>query len=531
MLRNVATIVALAMIGVCLATTPLLADSVKLKNEKTLEGIILFEDGKILILENPDFGFKEVHRSEIAMIVRKSFPEPGKEKGAVVVTLDNRKVYKGTIIESDSDSVTLEIPEVGRKVFRRSEIKEIAARRDKEFPRPNPTVHGKFAILMVQLQSEKPISLKKLKSELVKLEAPVVPSLLRYLDMKPENSAIGTLLDILVKFKDDQTVGYLKFFLDSDSKDIQLAVVHVLGNIGDAEAVKALLPPLLGKDTQLGRAAGKAIKAILQKEPDNHKVIRVLHNAAKSAEASVKVRIINCLAFSRSRLAAAVLLEFLGEWEKTSVKRAVINAIGVLCFADSGICSAIRPFLKHKNKQLRKEAALTLGKLQDLESGKGLISLLKDKDKGVRGNAYWALKKITGLKFPPSYDRWKDWWDKEYKKINDERKALLKQLHSNTPRKMIKAIPKLAGVQLCRKEIASALLEYITYGNSDIQIEVCKALGRMKAREAVPKLVERLSDYDDKVAAAAHKALQAITGKKLPASKVEWQKWLASQGR
>jgi HEAT repeat protein len=518
------------IVSICIfiAVTPLQADEIKLKNETVFTGKIVYEDNKRLILENPDYGFLGFSKSEIGIISRKEFPEPGKEKGIVVITLHTGKKYKGTVVDANEEIISIEIPETGRKTLMRSKIKNILTERDKELPVTISRTHGRFALLVIQLD-EKSISLAEFKKQLVKLSSPVVSSLLRYLSMKPKTALINLSVEVILQFKNETTINHLVYLMAVTTTEVQLAIINALGKIGDSNAVEALVQIMLGDNKQLGSLAERAVRTILQKNPEDSNLINVLHNAAKSAEPIGKIRILNCLGFSRSRLAAGALLEFLGEWEKNTVKRTALTALGKLGFRESSICKAIRPFLKHKDDQVRKEAALALGRLQDFESGKELIELLKDKNRGVRKNTYWALRNITGLKFPLHYDRWKIWWDNELKELKAKRGKYLIELRSGEMKKKINAIKALARLKLGKKEIAEALLEYIDLGDTETRVEICKALGQIKEQVALPHLVKCLEDYEQKVKDAACEALRAVTGKDFPPEKDKWEKWFRSR--
>jgi HEAT repeat protein len=207
---------------------------------------------------------------------------------------------------------------------------------------------------------------------------------------------------------------------------------------------------------------------------------------------------------------------------------AAVIAVGRLGFNDDDTCIEVRRLLKSEDTQVKREAALALGRLQDLESVDSLIGLLKDENRGIRKNAHWALRSITGLRFPDNYTRWKVWWDKESGKHKKQRESLMFKLRTGTNEEKLEVIDKLAGIRLGTKKITVVLLEQMASGDKRIRIKACKALAGMNARDAVPDLIRNLDEIDMSVQKAVHSALKTITGQDLPPERKQWEKWLRS---
>lgn len=573
-MRNQIRILLLTIIGICLSTPALHADTVKLKDGKVYQGVeVVSEDENTVIIRHPHTGYEVISRSDILEIVRGSLPakkkkptqkkKPPQSKKAPkkkrptadVIELKDGRVYRGKIVKEDSQTVMLRHPQRGYMEFSRSKISRITRApavkppeekkpTHKEKPSPgkddrkqaqtlperDPEAQSKFSTLLGKLQGDPPISPKELAAQLVKLGRPVVPSILRYLNEKPKESIVNVLVDVLVRFRDEKTASYLKNFLNSEFRKVRLAAVRGLQSVGDSAVTETLLRLISGEDRDLVTAAQKALTAILRRESDNRQLFELMRTTAFSAKPSTKTRILKCLGSSDSHLAVDVLLEFTTDRE-SSVKTAAIVSLGMLGFGESRICAAIRHFLQDEAAQVRREAALALGRLQDIESMKELISLLDDKNRGVQANTHWALKNITGLRFPPNAARWKHWWNNELQKQKADRDALLQQLRYGTRKEIVEAIDRLTALRLGKKEIIRAFLDSMTYGDTEIRVKICQALGNMKAREAVGELIEILDDPYPPITNAAHKALRAITGKDLPAESSAWKEWAASGRR
>jgi len=432
-------------------------------------------------------------------------------------------VHKGKIYSEDREKVILQDPEEGFKVFKRSDIAQIIrdnpVKEDK-----NEEIRAKFVELLNKLKEEK-ISAQEFADQLVKLGKPIVSVLLDYLKNKPEEHCLEAIVDVLVRLKDKDTISHLKEFSKSKSKPLSKAAVAGIRQIGDPAALEALVELMSDKDKDVSGSASKSFTQLLAEKPDDTWLFNRLRNMLSSAKPPAKKHIINCLIPTKSKQAVRLLLEVIKDsWEKTDIRVTAVTAVGRFGFSEPDICDEIRNLLEDKEPELRKTAAQALGNLDDAESIEELIELLKDQDKDVREYTHSALKLITGLKFPLNHPRWAVWNKMEWKDIKARRTALLENLSSNNKDKVVDAIHELAKISIGKKQIVSAFLELLDCGISEVRQEACTALGSMKAKEAVSKLVEKLDDYDGKVRAAAHNALQKITGKNLPLQKDEWEK-------
>jgi len=69
--------------------------------------------------------------------------------------------------------------------------------------------------------------------------------------------------------------------------------------------------------------------------------------------------------------------------------------------------------LKDEDSSVRKNAAMTLGLLQDSRAVESLIETLKDRNRDVRQMAAFALAGMTREYFGTDHVKWQRWWEQQ----------------------------------------------------------------------------------------------------------------------
>ncbi len=80
--------------------------------------------------------------------------------------------------------------------------------------------------------------------------------------------------------------------------------------------------------------------------------------------------------------------------------------------AASGAASALLPLLEDEDSTVRFKTAWALGQIDEPLAVGDLIEALNDKSSQVKSAAHKSLKKLTGEDFGRSYDKWKEWHDR-----------------------------------------------------------------------------------------------------------------------
>lgn len=173
----------------------------------------------------------------------------------------------------------------------------------------------------------------------------------------------------------------------------------------------------------------------------------------------------------------------------------------------------IRPLLDPLRPELGRAAALALGALGDIEAVPELAALLEE-GPGLRANAHWALRRITGLAIPPEREAWDGWFGAELAWFEREGEAALAQLAAGGPSELAAAFHALAPHLLAREELVQTLLERVWDDDPAVRILAIRALGSHGDRRAIPELGQLRDAPEVELAAAAREALQRLSGRR-----------------
>ena len=185
----------------------------------------------------------------------------------------------------------------------------------------------------------------------------------------------------------------------------------------------------------------------------------------------------------------------------------------------------LRPYLSKGSLNLRRDAVLAVGKLEDWHAIDYLIELLDDRDAQTRKSALWSLRQITGRSFTASKKRWRAWVATEREWFENEAPHYFQNLSSPHRELVIRAISELSQVRYMRPLVARRMRFMLNSKDTEIQRIACEGLAQLGAPEAVLDLLTLL-EGEHYARNAAVRALVTITGKELPARKDAWEEYL-----
>lgn len=194
---------------------------------------------------------------------------------------------------------------------------------------------------------------------------------------------------------------------------------------------------------------------------------------------------------------------------------------------DPETTAGIRQRLTASLPEVRREAALALGRLADATSVPELLRRLSDDNEGAREAAHWALKSITGLRLSLNAERWQRWHEGELAWWQSRGEDLVDALESAPRPQTLAGIREAAARRLFRHQIAERLVALLRSDDREVVVASVGALGSMGTRIAVEPLIELLDHGDESIRNAAWLALKAITGLTLGHNSAEWRESLS----
>jgi hypothetical protein len=306
------------------------------------------------------------------------------------------------------------------------------------------------------------------------------------------------------------------------------AALGCIGAVGQANDLMqlfglALAPEELQLDPRLAAALRRAVTAVVARDSRTVQHLVTLRRVTRPELLSVLVEAVGA---SRDARGLAYLSE-IAYWHE-DLSLAVLSQVPLLGpSGDEATDGEMRVRLRTQLDESRPghcRAAITaLAALEDEQSIGTLITLLDSESTGVRDNAHWALRRLTGLGLAPESAGWSKWHQGElYWKVRHEAREF-QRLRDKDPAVAAAALRTILTHPLARKELAAALPDLLKSRYPAIRVLACNTLASVRATDSVGKLVWALEDANPEVAQAAHAALRALTKLDLPCEPLAWQ--------
>lgn len=318
---------------------------------------------------------------------------------------------------------------------------------------------------------------------------------------------------------------------ESRSKPVALAVlafVHVRGHARDVQLACDAVRAHAADDVVAG-AFEAALAALLARDES---AIGGLGAALGAAPQPLRERFVRALEAAGGRDAA----ETLATWAEAhrDLRRSALARLGRLAAKldqphPPQIVAPVRRILESGEPDALPEAVLCAGKLEDALAIPALIALLEHFHAGVRIDAHWALRRITGLDLPPTPARWTAWYAEEETFWLDHALPTWEALASPDRGVRMKALGQVSKLRLRRHVVAGHLAPAVLHDDEAFAVLVARELGRLRSPLAREALLAALETGSGERAAAAGKALRAIEGLDLPDDAAAWRDALAAR--
>lgn len=314
----------------------------------------------------------------------------------------------------------------------------------------------------------------------------------------------------------------------ADTRDLA-AALRGLGAVGVDRDLELILDQRFERDAELepwlAEAFQKGLAGILRRDPDampfltlrwrnvDPALLSPLVSALGEAGDPRGVEILGDVITWHSHLASAAVgqLRRLGPHPSPEVNEEIANDLRPALDAWSSSPGDLRAVI------------LAIGELQDFHSIPVLIELMRDEASGLRANALWALRRMTGMTLGEDPDFWSDWYEAEQAWFLDERSRVRSQLELSDPAQVARALRDYSSHRMFRHELAEDLATVLWRDETHLRTLACSVLAQLGSPRPVRDLVALLEESQEEVREAAHGALMAITGLDLPVDAQAWR--------
>lgn len=290
-------------------------------------------------------------------------------------------------------------------------------------------------------------------------------------------------------------------------------------------------PEELELDERLARALRRAVTTLLAHDPRGFEQLVTLRRITRPELLPVLVEAVGA---SRDPHGLLYLSE-IAYWHEGLVLLVMSQVPLLGTAADEAVNDALRvrlrPYLDEGKPGHCRAAVTALEALADLDSIGPLIALLDSESAGLRQNAHWALRSLTGLELSANQETWARWHQAELAWLVRSKPREFQRLRDGDAATVSDALRTILEHPLARAEFASALPELLKNRFPAIRALACQTLADLDATDAVEKLVWALEDPTPEVSQAAHAALRSLTRLDLPRDPLAWQSATNSEPR
>lgn len=344
-------------------------------------------------------------------------------------------------------------------------------------------------------------------------------------DGAPTNRTESTLLYVFEHTPAARLTPLLESQVTAESSvRARLAALRILATTASARDFRLIcrLATTDPVDSSLERALETTLDALVGRD---QAIFSVLERAYPTASVGVRRVFIRVLSRTHTRDSLRLLSRVL--YREDELRPLLLVTIGRMSCdlprpIGEDVLSNVRRFLIEADPLALPEVILAVGYLDDDESIPQLIALLRCPRRGLRANALWSLRRITGLGIAETPERWTTWYQSEREWWQHEWPSKLAGLRSASPDKAKVALMEIATRHLFRHALAKAVVELATHDDAGVATLACTTLAQLASRAAVPGLIDALDHDDAIVRMAAWNALRAITKKDLPPAAVAW---------
>jgi hypothetical protein len=253
--------------------------------------------------------------------------------------------------------------------------------------------------------SERPKIVPRLSDDLVALGREPVPYLLWLLAERRAGLPVEAICAALGRLGDPRAIPVLGLLLHAPKPEDRYCAVAALALMESRDTVNLLLKALNDETVEVWRTASTALVREFSVNDDAMLVGTVIKEMAHARAKTPHAVTLGRMGTPEAHQALRYLLDEGNEQDRI----AAFQGLALLCSPEDGIL--IHRYLLRRSPNVQKEACLVLGRLQYRPAVPDLIGLLQEEDSGLKHNAHWALKEITGQSMSDEAPLWEKWWE------------------------------------------------------------------------------------------------------------------------
>ena len=331
---------------------------------------------------------------------------------------------------------------------------------------------------------------------------------------RPEIRRPELTLEVLRKVAQPSDAPVLAGALDGVAEDLRESLVRLLGKLGNPRVLPALVEQLKQGALDTRRAA---LVAVVEVDAENAapRLAELLHDsdlrwAAVGGLEHVSVEKLSDIPGLSDALRAVATSE-----DATGTARGA----AILQLQRLGETAVLESFLTEDEADVRKEAALALGRLRHRGSGPALLEALQNETKdNVRPALLNALARVGDPAALPALMRWSSRGDALGKRLRRDLPSFDPEARVAAARKLIEeGVDFILHAELLRILVEAdrdaALVDVrraLDHGSPEVRLAAVARSATLLDRSLLPSLLERLRDDSSAVREAAREAIDAI---------------------
>jgi len=272
---------------------------------------------------------------------------------------------------------------------------------------------GAVEALLERARATSAMSERELESSLIALG----PSVLGRLEAELAAEtpfAPRAIARVLGRMAPKSALPTLKRLASDERAPLRVAAAAGLEQIPQSETIATLLPLLSDGDPSVTNAAAQALFALDKRNPQMGVRARVEQLYTSQAGSSARCLAAHILGQLADPNSARALERGLRDIDP-AIRSASLAALSRFAQPEPSSIQEMIRLLQSDEPNVRSQAAMALGRVAALDAVLPLIDALEDPHSGVAANAHWALRAISKHEFPPTPERWRDWWQREGK--------------------------------------------------------------------------------------------------------------------